>query len=664
MTKIRIAKIAGIAAGATLLFGSFVPMAGAVTIEELQAQINALMAQLATLQGSTVSTVTFTQNLTIGSRGTEVTALQQMLVAQGHLVMPAGVAMGYFGSLTKAAVAKWQTANGVSPTAGYWGPISRAKANTTSGGTVGGTTGGTTGTGITTPGVEGSITVSKNPNPSSGTKLYEGDSMRSVLGLKLEAKTSDILVQRVKIDLDHVTGTTVADQNLYNKIATKIYVMDGSTVLASADLSSSTVVKDGSDYFITIAGFSFLVPKNTTKVLTIALDGRSTWDSDYDTETWSLGVPVDGLRGIDGVSVNQYGPATAFSNNFTTEGDLAESATLTVSTASDTPQDADIVCTLSSTEDECDKLELLKMNLKAEKDDVLLTDVVVDVSKTGTGSATTSSAYLYDGTTLIGSATTMNFAGAASATFTDIDYKILKDTTAKLSFQVDIQDTTVAQSTFTASSTAADFTAENMRGTGVTESGTATGESIGVRKVGPVFTLISKSITYSGAPGFSGATSSAKADFVVRMKAVGGDIEFGDSASTTYALAGSFPSVAVGTSTIIYRGGAAVSGSATDAGNLYLVASSTSITVPSGVTAVAGSLNSWILAEGNTIDIPISYVFNGRYGSSVGGTAEITVGAYAVGLERLNWLTLGSGRQTTTFMAGNSDWRTGTVTMP
>ena len=55
MTKIRIAKIAGIAAGATLVFGSFIPMAGAVTIAELQAQINALMAQLAALQGSTVT---------------------------------------------------------------------------------------------------------------------------------------------------------------------------------------------------------------------------------------------------------------------------------------------------------------------------------------------------------------------------------------------------------------------------------------------------------------------------------------------------------------------------------------------------------------------------------------------------------------------------------
>ena len=100
--------MAGIAAGASLFLGAFVPMAGAVTIAELQAQINALMAQLAVLQGSTVPAgTTFTQNLTVGSRGAEVIALQQVLVSQGHLVMPAGVAMGYFGSLTKAAVAKW-----------------------------------------------------------------------------------------------------------------------------------------------------------------------------------------------------------------------------------------------------------------------------------------------------------------------------------------------------------------------------------------------------------------------------------------------------------------------------------------------------------------------------------------------------------------------------
>src|SRR3990167_1093619 len=98
MTKIRIAKMAGVAIGATLAFGTLVPMAGAQTIAELQAQINALMAQLAALQGGSVSVgTTFTMNLTIGSTGPEVVALQQIMVAQGRLVMPVGVAYGYFG---------------------------------------------------------------------------------------------------------------------------------------------------------------------------------------------------------------------------------------------------------------------------------------------------------------------------------------------------------------------------------------------------------------------------------------------------------------------------------------------------------------------------------------------------------------------------------------
>src|SRR3989344_5425323 len=117
MLKIRMAKIAGLAVGATIAFGTLVPMAGAVTIAELQAQINALMAQLASLQGSSSASTaaSITSDLTIGSTGAQVSALQSALVSQGHLVMPSGVAMGYFGSLTKAAVMKWQAANGVAP---------------------------------------------------------------------------------------------------------------------------------------------------------------------------------------------------------------------------------------------------------------------------------------------------------------------------------------------------------------------------------------------------------------------------------------------------------------------------------------------------------------------------------------------------------------------
>lgn len=53
----------------------------------------------------------FSNPMQVGSRGNDVAALQKFLVAKGYLVMPAGVSMGYFGELTKAAVTKFQRDN-------------------------------------------------------------------------------------------------------------------------------------------------------------------------------------------------------------------------------------------------------------------------------------------------------------------------------------------------------------------------------------------------------------------------------------------------------------------------------------------------------------------------------------------------------------------------
>src|SRR5690349_13048029 len=76
---------------------------GAQTTAELTAMINSLLAQIAQLQAqvaggtSTGSTsTTFTSDLTVGSTGSQVSALQQWLVSKGFLTMPAGVAYGYF----------------------------------------------------------------------------------------------------------------------------------------------------------------------------------------------------------------------------------------------------------------------------------------------------------------------------------------------------------------------------------------------------------------------------------------------------------------------------------------------------------------------------------------------------------------------------------------
>jgi len=65
-----------------------------------------------------------------GNRGSNVTTLQQFLIAQneGHAAQTlADVgATGYFGPLTRAALVEFQTNAGISPALGNFGPITRA----------------------------------------------------------------------------------------------------------------------------------------------------------------------------------------------------------------------------------------------------------------------------------------------------------------------------------------------------------------------------------------------------------------------------------------------------------------------------------------------------------------------------------------------------------
>jgi hypothetical protein len=73
------------------------------------------------------STYQFTQNLTIGSHGTDVTELQKVLIAGGFLKIPTPT--GYFGQATRAAVQAYQAAHGITPVSGYVGVKTRAALN-------------------------------------------------------------------------------------------------------------------------------------------------------------------------------------------------------------------------------------------------------------------------------------------------------------------------------------------------------------------------------------------------------------------------------------------------------------------------------------------------------------------------------------------------------
>ena len=69
----------------------------------------------------------FYRDLSIGSSGSDVTALQTFLESRGFLVMPYGVAKGYFGALTQAALARYQASVGIYPAYGYFDATTRVR---------------------------------------------------------------------------------------------------------------------------------------------------------------------------------------------------------------------------------------------------------------------------------------------------------------------------------------------------------------------------------------------------------------------------------------------------------------------------------------------------------------------------------------------------------
>lgn len=636
-----------------MVFGFAAP-AGAVTIADLQAQIASLMAQLQSLQGGSASAA-ISSDLTVGSSGSQVVALQTALVNGHYLVIPAGVPMGYFGSLTKAAVMSWQAANGL-PATGFFGPLSRAKFGGSAPGT---TTGGPVYSGSSVaacavPGAEGTLTVTTGT--ISNSTVYAGDTNAPILAFKAKATGSDLSLQRVKIDL----GTASA---IYSKVYSKIYLVDDNGgLVASSDLNSNTVVKEtvsGTDhYMITLSGFSSVVPKDATRNYTVKVDVRSISSGSSDLTSHTVRLAANGVRATDCAGIDQYAPssATDVSKDVTAAATLADSATLSLSTDSATPLAQEVIASGGASSNEADKVAILSFDLAAQKDNVLVTDLVATVSRSG-GAATASTTYLYAGDTLIGSAS----ASGSSVTFSDINYTVPKDSTKSFTLKSDVRSANSTATTLSASVATSGITAENSNGdavSGSSLSGSATSNSITVRNVGPVFTLVSKGITTNGVPenntsgGANYSTSTLTATFKVHVVAQGADITFGSVASATPAFASST------TGFKVY-----VNGAANTALNAAAVAQSSWDTPSSGVTNLA-SQNSFTLAKNNPADITVSFVLLGRNAATGAVLSAPGASTYAVGLEGIQWQSVATGPTSSTFMAGLTDWRTSAVTFP
>lgn len=100
-------------------------------IQKLLDQIVSLKKQIENLKNGinqSDGSCSLSSNLSIGLNNQDVTCLQQFLKDQGQDIYPEGLVTGYFGSLTKSAVVRFQQKYNI-PGTGFVGPLTRSKIN-------------------------------------------------------------------------------------------------------------------------------------------------------------------------------------------------------------------------------------------------------------------------------------------------------------------------------------------------------------------------------------------------------------------------------------------------------------------------------------------------------------------------------------------------------
>ena len=665
--------LVGFTAIALAMSFSVSPVMGA-TVSDLQAMIASLQAQLASLSGGTTTTggYTFNVNLTVGSRGADVTALQNFLIGKGYTIS-AG-ATGYFGAQTKAALASYQSAKGISPAVGYFGPLTRASVNsmngtttttTTSSGTLcpngmtlasncvsaPSTTTTTTTSGITTPGVEGILTVSAGPISNSVVNV--GATNVPILTIRAQAQQSDIALQRVQLDL----GTNT---KIYTKIYSSLSLVDTATgaVLATTPLNSTTVVQSGSNYIVSLTGFNTVVAKGTYHDYSITANLFPAIDMTNQV-SYTVTIDANGVRGIDGAGQDQYGPAGVISQVITVNASLTDNSIANIALDPSTPQ-ANSVPVTDTTNGQYLKLPVLVFSLGAQNDTIHIHNLAVNfqvVQSAAKGSIT--AAYLYQGSTMVSSAAVTLVSGNTyTATFSSISdgtagASVPVNTTLPFTVKTDVTGVTLGNLQVTASTTATGTTIYNSQdGTVNATNGSATGNTQTVLGIGPAFTLNSATIAVSGTnqTGTTNSTSTITATFSVTAQAIGTTVTFGTQASTTHPMF---------TFHVYNAAGTDITGTVGGAG--YITGTSSGFTVPSGAGFITTSqgANSFSLPQqqsGTLSNITFSFAGKDSTGAILSG------GPFRVGITQID-STNNNGTSYTpqTYMSGLTSWQTAGV---
>lgn len=518
--------------------------ADSATIANVTAALNG-QATGGTSGGSTGGACpVLTRTLQQGSNGADVMSLQVFLNASADTRVAVsgagspGMETTNFGPATKAAVIKFQAKNNVSPI-GVVGPATRAAIAAvcgTTGGSTGGTTGGSTGS---LQGGEGTLLVNSVLGDVE-TDVDEGEEDIKVLGVELEADDSDIMLERVDVDIAVGTG---GSSQLDNYI-TEVSLWLGSTRIATLDVDEGD--EDSSDIFsFRFTGLRGVIEEGEEENLYVAVSAISNVDSGDTDVTLDIDIPDNGIRAVDAAGISETyvdgtpDPDGGFTVTGATVGDLD------ISEGDDNPEGQ--VVTVDEDVDTDDVL-VLEFELEANDQDVTVDDLPVGlvVSENEGVDGPVKNAVLKANGTQIDSKSIPASAGTSyQVLFDDLDYDIDEGDTVVFQVLVDLNDADVTtfatSSTLYATTTGSDasWDVEDSNGDAVTPDGSVSnsGDLLVFHTEGVSVELVStsESVTFEG-DGTAGQKQVGTFTIVVDITANGEDMYIDKSATRDTGL--------------------------------------------------------------------------------------------------------------------------------
>ena len=308
------------------------------------------------------ASATFTRDLTIGSTGADVTALQNWLINKGYAI--AAGATGYFGAQTQAALAKYQAAKNISPAAGYFGPITRAAVAAD-----GGSTGGS----------DDSDDDSDNGGDLSGGEAdlgeadlvreessgNEGEAEVEVFTVEFDVDDADARVERMEITASS-TNSTLSNNpwDFFDRVS--VWVDGDEVAEMDVDSRGDWDEEDGQgddEYVLNLTGLDIDVEEGDQAEITVAFDIAGNIDTADLAQDWVFSIDTDGIRAVDGEGIQHY---TDSGNDTVTFGfDAEDNGDLRIQTNSDDP-DASIL--VADDEDESDEYTVFVFDIENRGD--------------------------------------------------------------------------------------------------------------------------------------------------------------------------------------------------------------------------------------------------------------------------------------------------------